>query len=119
MRQIGGRSRTATGQKPIISVRVYSVGAVYCCMGTWQESGFCKAAYYRLAGYNRHTEITAESRRRVIALGVQERYMGRSPHNIAGWAKLMIRRKRDLGTGFPATFRNEVNDRATAIYANW
>jgi hypothetical protein len=93
------------------------VGAVYL-YGYVAEINLA-AAYFRLIGYRPNTEITAEVRKRIIALARQGRLMGRDPHDVLGWARLLVVTKKQRGIGYPRGFRGEIILRAASLYARW
>ncbi len=93
------------------------VGAVYL-FGYVAEARL-QAACLRLLGLRPHTLVTEDMRRRIVAEAIQLRFMGRSPHNIAGWAKYLIYWRRRRTTGFSRDLRDEINQRAESVYGYW
>jgi hypothetical protein len=77
------------------------------------------AAYFRLVGYRPNTEITIEARKRILAAAIQAKLMSAAPHDIAGWAQLLIATRKRRGTGYPAGLRHEIIRKARALYARW
>ena len=55
----------------------------------------------------------------MIARASQLRFMGRTPHNLEGWAKLVVLVRKERGTGFGVPFRYDVVSQAARIYRHW
>ena len=92
-------------------------GAVYL-YGYVAESRLA-AAYFRLIGYRPSTEITSEARRRVIAAAIHARFMTGTPHDVAGWALLLVTTRKRRRAGYNRQLRDNVVRQARALYARW
>ena len=83
-----------------------------------------KSAYFRMlfsvSGLPPATRIDATRRNVALdewsALGLSRRP---TPHDIAGWAELLMAKRDSLGMAHPILLRNEIVNRATAVYRNY
>ncbi len=83
-----------------------------------------KAAYFRtlflLSGLPAKTRIDVNRRKVAVdewnALGLPRRP---SPHDIAGWAQLLVAKRTSLGMAHTTLLSNEIANRATAVYSNY
>jgi hypothetical protein len=83
-----------------------------------------KAAYFRMlflfSGLPAKTQIDGKSRKVAVdewdALGLPRKP---SPHDIAGWAELLVAKRTSLGMAHATLLSNEIANRATAVYRNY
>jgi hypothetical protein len=83
-----------------------------------------KAAYFRtlflFSGLPVKTRIDGYRRKVAVdewnALGLPRRP---SPHDIAGWAELLIAKRASLGVAHPTPLGNEIVNRATTVYDSY
>ena len=74
-----------------------------------------KGAYFRLIKKSLDEEITTRDRR--TAISESEKPM--NLHDIAGWAKLLVRKRIELGQPNESPSGDEINHNATTLYLNW
>jgi hypothetical protein len=83
-----------------------------------------KAAYFRtvflVSGLPPTSPIDFHRRKAAVdewqALGLPQKPV---PHDIAGWAQLLVAKRISLDVAYPVSLSNEIADRATTVYLNW
>ena len=78
-----------------------------------------QAAYYRLIKFRPNTEITPDRRRLVLQSARQNKLMGRAPHDIGGWAELLIHTRKQRKIGYQRELKDEIIRHARRLYARW
>jgi hypothetical protein len=78
------------------------------------------AAYFRLQRLGINEPIDRDMRRRAIALAQQNDLMGREPHELIGWARLLVFRRATLSPpAYADSFGKVLVEKATAAYNLW
>jgi hypothetical protein len=93
------------------------VGAVY--LYGYVAEIVLGAAYFRMIGYRPEVEITPAARKLAIAQAQQWKLMSSNPHDIPGWARLVIATRKQRSQGYPKSFRDEIIKQAEGLYAQW
>jgi hypothetical protein len=79
-----------------------------------------KAAYFRNLGFGAVDEIDPNERNRAMARARASDLMGFDPHDIPGWARLLVR---DKGTihlpAYHSRLEKKIVANAISIYENW
>jgi hypothetical protein len=76
-----------------------------------------KAAYFRMLRYGPHVEVDADARNRAEVRARQSGLMSGAPHDLAGWARLLVSdRQRLMRDPFEQKFGLEVVKRAVLVY---
>lgn len=77
-------------------------------------------AYFRLLRYGPTDPITRQERQRVVAFGRLHHLMRPEPHDIPGWARLLVHYRDSLGPTYPTTaFAILVVNKAEEVYNYW
>jgi hypothetical protein len=93
------------------------LGAIYLC-GIAIE--ICLAtAYFRVIGFRPNTEITESIRRLAITSAIPQRLMGRTPHDLWGWAQFLVVTKKRRSSGDREELRLDILRHARLAYARW
>jgi hypothetical protein len=77
------------------------------------------AAYFRLIEYGLDTDITSQARRLAEKQARQEKLMSSEPHDLSGWAKLLIVTRQRRSTGFSQSLAMQLRFQADVVYDRW
>ncbi len=95
---------------PLIAIYLYGYAAEM----------ILKAAYFKNLQFGSIDEIDRETRNRAMALAQMNGFMARDPHDIPGWARLLVWDKQTLHTpAYDAGFSRKFVAKAITIYENW
>lgn len=79
-----------------------------------------KAAYFKNLGYGSIAEIDRDARNRAAALARLHRFMDREPHDVLGWARLLVWDKQNLHKpAYGAKMSKLIVAMASTVYDNW
>ncbi len=77
------------------------------------------AAYFRLIEYGLDTDITSRARKLAEKQARQEKLMSNEPHDLSGWAKLLIVTRQRRSTGFSQSLAMQLRSHADIVYDRW
>ena len=115
VREIGAASTrggeiSLTGKYPLTAVYLFGYSAEMVL----------KAAYFRNLRFGVIDEIDGDTRNRAMAHARGNNLMTWEPHDIPGWARLLIWEKQTLHPpAYRSDFGNQILGQATTIYENW
>jgi hypothetical protein len=79
-----------------------------------------KSAHFKALRFGATDEIDRDSRNRAMALARVNNLMGHDPHDIPGWARLLVCNKQTLHTpAYPSGLARQIVDNGIVIYENW
>ena len=79
-----------------------------------------KAAYFKNLRLSPVAEIDRDTRNRAMAVARLLKLTSGDPHDIPGWARLLVRYKEDLGrVAYEPKFSRKIVANAQTIYENW
>jgi hypothetical protein len=97
----------------------YRLAAIY--LYGYAAEMILKAAYFKNLRYPVIAEIDRDTRKRAGFVAELQGFMKRrEPHNIAGWARLLVWDKMTLHTpAYEPTLSREIVAKAETVYQNW
>ena len=79
-----------------------------------------KYGYFKNIGFGVIDEIDRDARNRAMAVARTNSLMSWDPHDIPGWARLLVWDKQVLHTpGYPAGLARKIVERSLLVYENW
>src|SRR4051812_3823455 len=92
--------------------------SIYLC--GYAAEMILKAAYFKNIGFHSIDEIDRATRNRAMALAQSHNFMSWDPHDILGWARLLVWDKETLHTpAYDVNFGRQIVAKAQTVYENW
>jgi hypothetical protein len=96
----------------------YRLAAIY--LYGYAAEMILKAAYFKNLRYPVIAEIDRDTRNRAMAVAQMNGFMQRDPHDIAGWARLLVWDRATLHTpAYEPALSRQIVAKAITIYENW
>jgi hypothetical protein len=79
-----------------------------------------KAAYFKMSRYGVTVEIDRDARNRVMTRARRAGLMSYEPHDLVGWARLLISDKETLSRSpYHTKFAEQIQARSSSVYERW
>ena len=96
----------------------HPLASIYIC--GYAAEMTIKAAYFKNLGLGALAEIDRDLRNRAISIAQLQGFLGNDPHDILGWARLLIWDKEHLHTpAYAPKLSSQFIVMATIVYENW
>jgi hypothetical protein len=96
----------------------YRLAAIY--LYGYAAEMILKAAYFKNLRYPVIAEIDRDTRNRAMAVAQVNGFMHRDPHDIAGWARLLVWDRATLRTpAYEPALSRQIVSKSITVYENW